>query len=289
MGEDRLVEIPRSDWEEWRDLYKRDWPRHEIAFNLVQNYINWSKHDRKIKDLVLYSLNGSWRENGTFVIIDRIDLYMHTLDESLDTLRRALELVDWDYYYVAVMCEHEALLFDTFKKLNVRVGIGRANTVYFLPKEEALKFNVTVPAGLRLGSLEPGHAKIITDLWPHRERGSEFSIERLVRWNPSMGLFDEQGNLLGWCLLTQPGVMGSLGVIEQRKGYGKLVVMAFAKKLAEMGRNLYASILVENEPSKALFGGLGFKPIKDVNWIRNRERKFVEWSVEPYLAALGIS
>ena len=159
-------------------------------------------------------------------------MYMHTLDESLDTLRRALELVDWDYYYVAVMCEHEALVLDTFKKLNVRVGIGRANTVYFLPKEEALKFNVTVPAGLRLGSLEPRHAKIITDLWPHRERGSEFSIERLVRWNPSMGLFDEQGNLLGWCLLTQPGVMGSLGVIEQRKGYGKLVVMAFAKKLA---------------------------------------------------------
>ena len=69
MEEDRLVEIPRSDWEEWRDLYKRDWPRHEIGFNVVQNYIDWSKHDRKIKDLVLYSLNGSWRENGTFVII----------------------------------------------------------------------------------------------------------------------------------------------------------------------------------------------------------------------------
>uniref|UniRef100_A0A4Y0BHE2 N-acetyltransferase domain-containing protein n=1 Tax=Anopheles funestus TaxID=62324 RepID=A0A4Y0BHE2_ANOFN len=278
MGEDRLVEIPRNDWEEWRDLYKRDWPRHEIAFNLVQNYIDWSKRDRKIKDLALYSLNGSWRENGTFVIIDRIDLYMYTLDESLDTLRRTLELVDWDYYYVSIMCEYETLLYNTFKKLDVRVSIARPNIMYFLPKEEALKLNPSVPEGLQVGPLQPYHAKIINDLWPHRETGSEFSLERLIRWNPSMGLFDKQGDLLGWCLFTQPGVMGSLGVIERRKGYGKIVVQAFAKRLAEMGFNLYASILVENEPSKTLFASVGFKPIKNTTWIRNCERKFVEWS-----------
>ncbi|XP_052899379.1 uncharacterized protein LOC128305807 [Anopheles moucheti] len=278
MGEDCLVEIPRNDWEEWRDLYKRDWPRHEIAFNLVQNYIDWSKRDRKIKDLVLYSLNGSWRENGTFVIIDRIELYMYTLDESLDTLRRALELVDWDYYYVAIMCQYEALLYSTYKKLNVRLAIARANIMYFLPKEEGLKVNVTIPEGLRVGPLQPHHAKIINDLWPHRETGTEFTLERLIRWNPSMGLFNEHGDLLGWCLFTQPGVIGSLGVIERRKGYGRIVLQAFVKQLAEMGHNLYASVLVENEPSKALFESIGFKKIKDTTWIRNCERKFVEWS-----------
>ncbi|XP_053675933.1 uncharacterized protein LOC128726166 [Anopheles nili] len=278
MEDDRLVEIPRCDWEEWRDLYKRDWPRHEIAYNTVQNYINWSKYDRKIKDLVLYSLNGNWREDGTYIIIDRIDLYMHTLDESSDSLRRALELVDWDYYYVAVMCEHEKLLFATFKKLNVRVFIARPNTIYFLAKEDALRLDVAIPQGLKVDSLQPHHAKIINDLWPHREVGSEFALERLIRWNASLGLFDERGNLLGWCLLTQMGVMGSLGVIERRKGYGKIVVKAFAKKLAAMGINLYASILVENEPSRALFESVGFKAIKDVNWVRNCERKLVEWS-----------
>ncbi|XP_053661853.1 uncharacterized protein LOC128711012 [Anopheles marshallii] len=277
MAEDRLVEIPRNDWEEWRDLYKRDWPRHEIAFNLVQNYIDWSKRDRKIKDLALYSLNGTWRENGTFVIIDRIDLYMHTLDESLDTLRRALELVDWDYYYVAVMCEYETLLYSTFKKLNVRLSVAFPNIMYFLPKEEGLKVNVTIPEGLHVGPLQPHHAKIINDLWPHRETGTEFALERLIRWNPSIGLFNEHGNLLGWCLLTQPGVIGSLGVIERRKGYGRIVLHAFIKQLAEMGRNLYASVLVENEPSRALFASAGFKPIKDTTFILNCERKFVEW------------
>uniref|UniRef100_A0A182MZ90 N-acetyltransferase domain-containing protein n=1 Tax=Anopheles dirus TaxID=7168 RepID=A0A182MZ90_9DIPT len=280
MEEDRLVKIPRCDWEEWRDLYKRVWPRHEIAYNTVQNYIDWSKHDRNIKDLALYSLNGTWRENGTFVIIDRISLFMHTLDESLDTLRRTLELVDWDYYYVAVMCEFETLLFDTFKKLNVRVAIADSNTTYFLPTEEALQLTVALPEGLSVGPLQPHHAKIINDLWPHRETGSEFTIERLIRWNASMGLFDERGNLLGWCLLTQMGVMGSLGVIERRKGYGRIVVTAFVKQLAQMGRNAYASILVENEPSKALFAGVGFRPIQEVNWIRNCERNLSPSAME---------
>ncbi|XP_058061162.1 uncharacterized protein LOC131211622 [Anopheles bellator] len=277
MQEDRLELIPRSDWEEWRDLYKRDWPRHELAYNTVQNYINWSKRDRKIKDLVIYSLNGSWRENGTYVIIDRIDLYMYTMEESLVSLRRALELVDWDYYYVAVMCEYETLLFDVFKQLNVQLCIARPNYIYYLSKDEAHALTVTLPEGLRLASLKPENAHTINDHWPHRETGSEFSLERLICWNPSIGLYDSSDNLLGWCVLTQMGVIGSLGVIEKRKGYGKLVLKGIVKKLAEMGLSSYASILVNNEPSKALFESVGFKLIKRVNWIRNCERKLVEW------------
>ncbi|XP_058120890.1 uncharacterized protein LOC131281730 [Anopheles ziemanni] len=280
MVNDQLVEIPRCNWEEWRDLYLRDWPQHELAYNTVQNYINWSKRDPKIKDLSIYSLNGSWRENGTFVIIDRIDLYMHTLEESFDTLRRALELVDWDYYYVAVMCQYESLLFETFKKLNVKIFSARPNIMYFLPKEVALQLTVQLPEGLRFGPLQPKHVKVINDLWQHRETGSEFSLERLIRWNVSMGLFDdkEDGKLLGWCLLTQNGVIGTLGVAERRKGYGALVVKGFANKLAQIGINSYASVHVENDASNALFQSIGFKAIGQVNWIRNCERKFVEWS-----------
>ncbi|XP_052863998.1 uncharacterized protein LOC128270629 [Anopheles cruzii] len=277
MQEDRLKPIPRCDWEEWRDLYKRDWPRHELAYNTVQNYINWSKRDRKIKDLVIYSLNGSWRENGTYVIIDRIDLYMYTLDESLVTLRRALELVDWDYYYVAVMCEYETLLFDVFKQLNVQLCVARPNYVYYLSKEQAHALSVTLPEGFKLASLKPENTDTINDHWPHRETGSEFSLERLICWNPSIGLYDSSDNLLGWCLVTQMGIIGSLGVIEKRKGYGRLVLKGIVKKLAEMGLNSYASILANNEPSKALFESVGFKLIKRVNWIRNCERKLVEW------------
>uniref|UniRef100_A0AAG5DFG6 N-acetyltransferase domain-containing protein n=1 Tax=Anopheles atroparvus TaxID=41427 RepID=A0AAG5DFG6_ANOAO len=280
MANDRLEKIPRCDWEEWRDLYLRDWPRYELSYNTVQNYINWSKRDPKIKDLAIYSLNGSWRENGTYIIIDRIDLYMDTLEESTDTLRRALHLVDWDYYYVAVMCQYDKLLFETFEKLDVMVFNARPNTMYFLAKEKALTLSWQVPEGLRLGPLLPSHAKFINDLWPHRETGSEFYLERFIRWNVSMGLFDDRegGTLLGWCVLMQKGAMASLGVAERRKGYGTLVVKAFAKKLAELGHNSYASVLVDNEPSKALFESVGFKAIGRVNWVRNCERKFVEWS-----------
>ncbi|XP_049548227.1 uncharacterized protein LOC125959446 [Anopheles darlingi] len=277
MQEDHLVEIPRCNWEEWRDLYKREWPRHELAYNLVQNYIDWSKHDRKIKDLTIYSLNGSWRENGTYVVIDRIDLYVYTLDESLECLRRALMIVDWDYYYELVMCPYETLVFDVFQQLDVKIFDAALNFTYFLPKEDASLLSVSLPAGLCLAQLKPEHARVINDLWPHRETGSEFHIERLIRWNPSMGLFDASGQLLGWCMLTQMGVIGMLGVIEKRKGYGKLVLTGFVRRLAELGLNSYASVVVDNEPSKALFTSLGFKVLNRVNWIKNCERKLVEW------------
>ncbi|XP_058065128.1 uncharacterized protein LOC131214813, partial [Anopheles bellator] len=208
---------------------------------------------------------------------DRIDLYMYTMEESLVSLRRALELVDWDYYYVAVMCEYETLLFDVFKQLNVQLDIARPNYIYYLSKEEAHALTVTLPEGLRLASLKPENAYTVNDHWSLREAGSEFSLERLICWNPSIGLYDSSDNLLGWCVVTQMGVIGSLGVIEKRKGYGKLVLKGIVKKLAEMGFCSYASILVNNEPSKALFESVGFKIIKRVNWIRNCERKLVEW------------
>lgn len=45
------------------------------------------------------------------------------------------------------------------------------------------------------------------------------------------------------------------------KGYGSLVVKALAKKMAEMGRDMYSAVNEENMPSKTLFSRLGAKSI----------------------------
>lgn len=64
MTTDTLVPIPIEDWEELRDLYQHNWPHNEPTYNLIQNYIDWHRIDRKLKDVAIYSLNGTWPRMG---------------------------------------------------------------------------------------------------------------------------------------------------------------------------------------------------------------------------------
>lgn len=66
---DELKPIAREDWPALRDLFKKDWPKHEIGYNTIQNYINWVAIDPKIKSLEVLGLNDNWRENGTFIVV----------------------------------------------------------------------------------------------------------------------------------------------------------------------------------------------------------------------------
>lgn len=66
---DKLVEISNTEWTTLRDMYLRDWPTHMVGYNTLDNYVRWNKIKPNIKNLHVYSLNGDWQEDGTFVVI----------------------------------------------------------------------------------------------------------------------------------------------------------------------------------------------------------------------------
>ena len=69
---DELIEIPRASLPELKDLFLVDWPTYVTANYTLDNYINWMEKDASVQDYQILSLNGSWRDNGTFVVIVRI-------------------------------------------------------------------------------------------------------------------------------------------------------------------------------------------------------------------------
>lgn len=75
--QDQLKAIPSNEWVLLRDIYKRDWPRHQLAYNTIQNYINWSALDPRIKQLQILGFDDSWRENGTCVILVSLESIVH--------------------------------------------------------------------------------------------------------------------------------------------------------------------------------------------------------------------
>ncbi|XP_050078284.1 uncharacterized protein LOC126565180 [Anopheles maculipalpis] len=282
MQPDRLVPIPIESLPALQQLYRRDWPQHEIVYNCLQNYIEWLRIDRKLKDFSVFSLNDTWRENGTFIIQDRYELFFHTLAHINDTLTRALSLVDWDYSWKMTVYypRHRSSVLETIKKHNLQIQYEFCTEIMYLSKENALRFDVTIPHNLQLRTLTSEDAVKANLLWPFRAVGSEFLLKRLASWNPSVGLFDKTTDeMVAWCFRLQCGAHGALEVpVEhRRKGYGTIVAKALAKKLAEMGFNSYAFIHTQNNPSREMFQKLGFEAIGILHWTRNEARKLVEW------------
>lgn len=69
MEPDKLVEISPSEWIELRDLYRLNWPDNHVAWHTINNYLNWFRMEPNIKHLKIFSLNGTWRSDGTYVIV----------------------------------------------------------------------------------------------------------------------------------------------------------------------------------------------------------------------------
>lgn len=69
MEADKLVEIPPKDWIELRDIFLLNWPENHVAWHTINNFVNWFRMKPDIKDLKVYSLNGLWRNDGTYAIV----------------------------------------------------------------------------------------------------------------------------------------------------------------------------------------------------------------------------
>ncbi|KFB42256.1 hypothetical protein ZHAS_00009935 [Anopheles sinensis] len=271
MQTDSLVRIPSTEWEQLRDLFAQDWPRHEIAFNNLQNYVSWSARDPQIiGTLLVYSLNGTWRENGTYIIIDKMSVFMYSLDASKETIKRMLLLLDWHNSYVMNMCPYHDTVLEVYRLNQLDIEFDSFDSVYYLTRTMALNFQFEVPSGMSLKRIEPQFASFIYNQWVHKAAGSEIMIEQLLRLNDSMGLFlDGVREPVAWCIRTQNGAIGLLGVVTQRKGHGSLVIKAMARHLAQQGHNVYASVSITKEPSMKMFEKLGFRVVSKVNWTKN--------------------
>lgn len=161
MEPDKLVEISPSEWIELRDLYRLNWPDNHVAWHTINNYLNWFRMEPNIKHLKIFSLNGTWRSDGTYVIVvsrlvdgnvsrdthghsrlqDRYQLLIYTLELSNEKLKRALRLVDWSRgpKVSSFLKRHRSAVLDVVQEKKLKIEYDSHTFLYFLSKEEAKK------------------------------------------------------------------------------------------------------------------------------------------------------
>lgn len=80
---------------------------------------------------------------NSFLIQERTRAYADTLGNSYDNLKRLLQLIDYStgYFFLSVRGELRPVFIEALEKANIGIGHEYKNLFYYLPKEEALKFN----------------------------------------------------------------------------------------------------------------------------------------------------
>ncbi|ETN64906.1 hypothetical protein AND_003338 [Anopheles darlingi] len=171
---DRLTIIPANDWAQLRDLYLKNWPEHHVAYTTIDNYVRWYGKDPAIKNLIIYCLNESWREDGTYLVVDRYQLFVYSLDPTNRTLARALPLLDWSggLKVSSLLARHRQPVIDVI-------------TAKGLTKEyDSFVF----------GRLNIHHLDYIYNQWPLKDHISYEAghglLARLIRLNESVGILE---------------------------------------------------------------------------------------------------
>lgn len=119
------------------------------------------------------------------------------------------------------------------------------------------------------------NAEKINSVWPMRSEGSQNYIEYIIKYNSNVGLFDDNNELVAWCLQLDFGSLSTLQVDEKhlRKGYGSLIAKAISKKIAtENDVDITSNVVFENFKSLNLFDKLGYEEVDKNYWIGVKKR-----------------
>ncbi|KAH8353159.1 hypothetical protein KR084_009312 [Drosophila pseudotakahashii] len=272
--ENSLIEIPRSDWTKLQDLYVHK-DTDPQGYPCINNFIKWVESDPELK-VTFLSLNGDWQKDGTFILIVDFEvplkhIYFNTLGDNLDRVTKALECLNsFEKKYIFFgfstrlkpVVEHIARKYFT-KELFI------VETLWYSASKELIDtFTIEVPSGITLLNLAPEDAETINEIWPHRSPGSITFVRRLIKYNVSLGAYDDNGKLVAWCLRLPIGSLGLLQVLESHKrlGLGSLLVKSMAKKISALGDQVLAPVVTKNTASKGMFEKIGFKSIDTTYW-----------------------
>uniref|UniRef100_A0A1Q3FA42 N-acetyltransferase domain-containing protein n=1 Tax=Culex tarsalis TaxID=7177 RepID=A0A1Q3FA42_CULTA len=284
MTENRLVEIIPEEWPKLCALFRRNWPEHVFAYGIVSNYLRWAQQGAET-NVRIFSLNGTWPDNGTFLLFDEFEIYFYSMDvdSKYKSLSDALCLVKWEGYREVSMDfleKHRATLDAAITTKNLFVSKDTLTNFYYKSKEEVINEDLANRQELRFDRVTDEHLDHIYNQWPLRTSISKDTgynlLKRLILLNDSVGLFDiDSGNLLSWCLRDQTGAFSDLQTNEThlRKGYGRAVVTEFCRRLAVQGDDSYAFVLATNEKSCKLFESCGFTKITHLHWVVVRKKE----------------
>lgn len=127
-------------------------------------------------------------------------------------------------------------------------------------------------------------AVIVDNIWYSRAKGSLEFIKRLIKYNYNIGIYlKSSGELIGWCIRCNLGLLGMLHVKDAHRGHGLAgaMVQLLSRQFAQAGDDASTMISYGNSASISLFTKLNFKIVGTTYIFRTKRNENREiWSDE---------
>lgn len=140
--------------------------------------------------------------------------------------------------------------------------------VYHLPSSEIASWEPSLSTSCKVAYLTSNYAELVDKHWAYRSADSITMIRGFMENNLAVGVFDNQGEPLAWCLRSPHGSLSNLHVLSshRRMGLGSLAVRFMANEIKLKGSEVLATVVPENEGSQKMFEKLGFNNINKLYW-----------------------
>ncbi|XP_023016215.2 uncharacterized protein [Leptinotarsa decemlineata] len=269
--DDILVDISNEYLDSLADIYRKS-GNIPYASSLL-------RHGKKLIDegkhfITFMSSGESWKQDGTFFALmqfpHRYQVVVLTLSASGEKIYDILmktKRIDFDehkmVFYALPSSLYPAIL-RVIEDKALKIEKTNINYIYTISKEDAMKFQVEYPPGIKSAKLEKCHSNIVNTFWSNAFPGSDEYVTAFIENNGGIGLFFESTNeLVSWVLKTGVGKIGLLQTAQnhRKKGYASILTKLLSKQIAEGGENPTTNVLITNKASIKLMEKLGMQNV----------------------------
>ncbi|XP_017471424.1 PREDICTED: uncharacterized protein LOC108362791 [Rhagoletis zephyria] len=274
-----LVSIATTEWAALRDVYRRDWPLNVYSYYALENYLNWLRKDPELceREVRIWSVDDNWREHGIYILQDRTN-FARTVRADVCS-PEYIALYQLVFNYLDALPYTELLFRDktctAVKKYIEQLGYTPnleecyPARLYHLSKKDCLKLGVKQCVDFIIQPLKLTDAKEVNDFWPYKGLGTQYIVERNIKYNLTLGAYHhDSGELCAWVLYSELGTIAFLYVKApyRRRGLAEVLVRQLCRALADQDHDAMAHIEDTNEASTKLFTKLGFQAIEYNYW-----------------------
>ncbi|KAL4712604.1 hypothetical protein ACJJTC_007199 [Scirpophaga incertulas] len=274
-----LQEIPRSDWAELRDLYKKDWPRCVEGYCLLDTQISYPAL-AEVFNFKVYCPGGKM-SNGFIGIIDFEKKYqqMHVCPlDDITPIEDALthtDVIDWDRVVnvPSVNSEIKACVERFCKRANLKVIYDNKVHKYLLDKGfPVFDIDEKSPNNVCVGPVKPEFLDLVDCAWTfHDPEYTRRLFETFTKNGMSYVLYSTETNEpLSWIFHDEAGSFTHLYCVEEyrRNGYAEYITKIATNSLLKQGKYVLTHTLEKNKPAADLFTKLGFEEKGFVWWLQ---------------------
>lgn len=139
-----------------------------------------------------------------FSIFQTYVVFIFSLEPTNTELRECLletKFIKWELnpLFISVQSENFNLMDEVMKNKNLQVKALYPDTCFYLPKEIAISLDITIPTDVEILPLRISDAKLINEVWPHKDANSEVYIRSQLALYGGLGIFErESERLLSW-------------------------------------------------------------------------------------------